>query len=871
VSGWRRFLRKARLEDRLDAELRFHLERQVEGYVRAGMTEADARRRARLEFGGLEQVKEDCRDARPTVWVESTVRDFRSACRTLRKSPAFAAAAIATLALGIGANTSIFSVVNAVFLRPLPYPNPGRLVAPTEYYPNFNRSIALTPEFGAWQQSGVFEHLEGMFTGAGVTWAASGEPAERVPCTHVTPGFFAMLGIQPQAGPGFSDGYATATSGAVVVSDALWRNYFHSDPALIGKTATANGAPVTIVGIMPAGFLSPEAANTAIWLPDAAPPGSTTPSRSVRYVNAIGRLKDGVPIETARASLEIIARQMDSRYPTPWSGYHANAHVRVVSLRDWITVDSKLGLYVLMGAVGFILLIACANVANLFLAHAAAREKEMAIRAATGASRGRLLRLLLMESFLVAALGALLGTPFLYGGTRLLRFLMPSVLSGRVSLDWRVLVFAILCSLAASLLFGLLPALTASRMDLTSRLKEGGARAGLDRRGARLRATLAVVQLALSVVLLAGAGLMFRSFVLLLNVPPGFDSHQTLVGDISLAPVALYTPPRQAAFFHQALDAISALPGVEYAAFTSSSPLATFNIIGAGLHAEGEPEEAEAVAITSASADYFRALRVPLLAGRFFNQGDIAGTPRVAILNQSLARILFKGGDAVGRKVHTTDGKDTWVTVVGIVADIRHRSLDEKIWPEVFYPYEQAPTPWMSPLIRGRGDPSALAPAIRQAVQAIDRNQPVFGLELLDQRLSNSVAQRRERAGLLGCFALVALLIAVVGVYGVIAYSVTRRTHEIGVRIALGAQKQDVLRMMVAEGLRLAIAGLTMGVIGALALTRVLASFLFGVNPRDPATFVSVCIALATAALLATYIPARRAARVDPIAALRHE
>jgi putative ABC transport system permease protein len=801
------------------------------------------------------------------------IPDIRFALRTLRKSPGFAAAAIATLALGIGANTAIFSVVNAVLLRPLPYPHPERVVWATEFFPRFNRSLVLIPEFASWRrETSTFERIEACGVTIGGNLSSANQAAERVEAGHVTPGFFSMLGVQPELGRGFLPGDNQPGHDAVaVLSDSLWHDSFHADPHIVGKTVILDGAPHVIAGVMPYGLLFPASADTGVWLPDAVGPGDTVPSRGMNVVTVIGRLKQGVNRDQARADLEVIARRMDSQYPAPWSKYHAAAKVSVVSLQTQLTSGSRTALYILLAAVGFILLIVCANLANLCLARAVTRNKEIAIRAAIGASRARVARLLLVESLVLGVLGGVVGLALAYWGSSALRLLLPEIVTAAAPIDWHVLGFAALCSVATGILFGGLPALTASRLDLNANLKDSGTPRMRTRRGPSVRNILAVAQLALSLILLIGAGLLLRSFLDVLRVNSGFDPHNVLIADVSLAPVEMFTPARQVAFYDRALSALKTVPGVEYAGLSSSTPLVPFNEVASGLRAEGEPESDETVCVTSANADYFAALRIPLLAGRFFDERDRQGKPRTAIINQTLARVLFKNRDPIGRRINHGEGEDPWVTVVGIVADIRHRALDGKIWPELFLPYEQAPSNWMSFVIRSSGDPSRLSPVIRKAMQSIDRDQPLFGMGSLDERVSESLAQRRSRAFLLCALALVALLIAVVGVYSVVSYSATQRTHEIGIRLALGAQPRDVWRLIMLEGLRTASIGGVVGLAGALALTRVLKSFLFGVSTTDGLTFASLCLLLIGAASLATYLPARRAMKVDPIVALRHE
>jgi len=865
----------------VEEDLRFHLEMAEEEALRRGTPV----REARVQAGGLVQASDAVREQAGIGWLSDFMRDSRHAARSLTRNPLFAAASIVSLALGIGANTAIFSVVNAAFLRPLPYPAPGRIVWVTEQDAKSNHSSVMMPEFAAWKlHSTSFERLSAYQRAFGANLLAPNQAAERVQADHVTPDFFAMLGVRPRIGRDFQPSESEPGRNTVaLISDSLWRNYLHASPDVLGKTILLDDAPKTVIGVMPPGYIYPDADGAEIWLPDAVDARGSVPSHNRRDVSVIGRLKPGITVEQARANLEVITRRMDGQYPEPFLSRHPALSVRVLPLQDQLASGSRTAIYVLMGAVGCILLIVCANVANLFLARSAARERETAIRVAIGASRFRIVRLLLAESLLLGAAGGLLGILIAYCTASALGFLLPETIPHSTPIDPRVLGFAAACSLGAGILFGLSPSLIASKLDLNTALKEGGAQP-LDRRGrTRLRGSLAIAQLALSLVLLVGAGLLMRSFVSLLNVSLGFDARNVLLADIWLTPSKVYGPARQIDFFRRTLAAVKVLPGVQFAALASEPPLgASVTYSRAGLRGEGEAATREIVHPTSASADYFRALRIPLLEGRLFNESDQDGSPRVAIISQSAARILFKDRNPMGRRVLDPkpmvdkDGKiqfdeNNWLTVVGVAADLRHEGLDEPVWPELYEPYEQSPFPQMNLVVRGYSDPSVLAPAIRKAVQAIDREQPVFGLATMETLLSDSVAQRRQRAYVLGAFAFVSLVVAMVGVYGVMAYSVTRRTHEIGVRVALGAQRGDVLTMVVGEGLAMALIGVAIGLALSLALTRVLASFLFGVGPHDVATFTSVSVALVVATCVASYVPARRATRIDPIRALRHE
>jgi putative ABC transport system permease protein len=508
-----------------------------------------------------------------------------------------------------------------------------------------------------------------------------------------------------------------------------------------------------------------------------------------------------------------------------------------------------------------LLLIACANVANLFLARAMTRRKEIATRVAIGAAKWDIIRLLLTETVLLGALGGSLGVAFLLWGRGAVKFLMPKALGPTIPIDWRVLMFTAGCALAAGLLFGLIPALTASsRGELNSGLKETATRSNR-----RVPALLSASQIALSLMLLAGAALMIRSFLVLASINPGFDARNILMATVMLRPVEVYDPERQAEFFDRMLAGIEKLPGVRYAAVTSSPPMAQFSALAAGLRPDNGPEINETVSENSVSADYFKTLGIPLIAGRFFDSGDTHDRTQVAIVNQTMAHVFFAGRSPIGHRI----GANT--IVVGVVADIRHRALDDKVWPELFLPFGQAPSPWITAFVRGAGDPLALAGAIRGVAASIDASQPLFDVDLLEHRVAGSLSERRERATVFGVFSGLALLIAVVGIYGVMSYAVTRRAHEIGLRMALGAGRRDVLRMVVGAGLGMAAFGMALGLAGALFVTRVLRTFLFGITPTDPTTFCLVCGIVAAAAFLASYLPARRAASLDPMSVLRQE
>ena len=585
-------------------------------------------------------------------------------------------------------------------------------------------------------------------------------------------------------------------------------------------------------------------------------------------VSVIGRLKPEMSPERAQAALEVITRRMDSQYPPPWSRYHAAAHARVIPLHDWLTRNVRPALYVMLGAVGLVLLIACANVANLLLARAVSREKEIAIRAAIGAGRSRLIRQMLTESALLAVCGSGLGLLLVLPLTAILQAYVPESVPGHLDLDFRVLGLTLACALATGILFGLAPALAASKLRLTESLKGSASHFGESKTQRRLRSGLVVAQLGLSLVLLVGVGLLVRSFLLLLRVNSGIDPHNVLTAEVWLTPENIYGPLRQREFFRQVLERARIIPGVEFAGATTEMPFTMFNSLGNGLRAEGQPESNVLFCPATVTPNYFRAMGIRLLSGRFFNEQDAEGTPPVVILDQSLAHALFRGQDAIGKRIWMND---SWQTVVGVVADTHHLGLSEKVMPELYSPYLQGPSPFMDIVVRTSSDPLAYVPELRNAVLAVDKSLPLANVKTMEQRLGESLSSRRERLLLLGTFATLALLIAASGVYGVTAYSVTRRTHEIGVRLALGAHRRDVMRMMMAQGLRTILLGIGVGLAGALALSRALVNFLYNTPASDPMTFGVVSLLLGGIAGLAVYVPARRATKVDPIVALRYE
>jgi putative ABC transport system permease protein len=797
------------------------------------------------------------------------LQDLRYATRRLLKSPGFTLVAVGALALGIGANTAIFSVVNTVLLRPLPYPAPEQLVQLWESRPqqNMPRSEIAPHEFLAWaDQCQSFQRLAATDV-AEYNLTGRGEP-ERVTGALVTAGYLPLLGVAPAHGRGFlEEEDRPGSDNVVVLGHELWRSRFNSDPSVVGQSVSLDGVACNVVGVLPRGFRLPGDASLARPIAfsgeDRARPGN-------HFLNVFGRLKEGVTLAQAEAEMAAAAARVEQSL----GGANVGHQVAVVSLHEQVVGGARTSLLVLLGAVALVLLIACANVANLLLARAAARRREVAVRAALGASRWRIVRQLLAESLLLSGLGGALGLLLAVWGVDLLVGLDPAGVqrAGEVALDWRVLAFTFGLSLLTGLLFGLAPALQASKTDFVESLKEGG-RSGQGLARSRLRGALVVGEVALTLVLLVGAGLLLKSFGRLLAVDPGLDPRNVLTMDVALPPAKYAEPQRITAFYERLLQEAAALPGVQAAGAVSVLPLAgddNSNFVQIEGRAPLPPGQALRAGRRNVTADYFRALAIPVRRGRAFTPADTAEAQRVLVINEAMARSFFAGEDPVGKRVRTGD-KSPWVEVVGVVGDVRHRGLDVDTRPEMFFPQLQTPSRRMTLVVRAAGDPEALAGPLRERVRDIDRDQPVGNVKTMESWLSESVASRRFSAALLGVFAALAAGLAALGLYGVVSYSVAQRTHEIGLRMALGAQGRDVLRLVIGQGMALTLVGTAVGVAAALALTRVMSGLLFGVGATDAGVFVTVPLLLAAVALLACYFPARRATKVDPMVALHYE
>jgi putative ABC transport system permease protein len=811
--------------------------------------------------------------------METLWQDLRFGLRVLVKSPGFTAVAVLALALGVAANTAIFSVVHEVLLQPLPYKEPGRLVMLWEMNrPRDRHQNVLSPaNLLDWkEQTDVFEDVAAFFD-LRSNLTGGGDPVE-IPVQRATPNLFRLLGVEPIKGRALLPEDAEPNAPRVVVlSYGLWQRRFGGDPQVVGKTITLSGTPATVVGVMPAGFQwFVRKGSLTAQAPEAWTPFGFTAQhrqRSGRFMSAVARLKAGVTRERAQAELSQLAARLEQQYPDFDTGWG----VEVVPLRDQFAGPIRPALWVLLGAVGFLLLIACANVANLLLARASARQKEIAIRTALGAGRWRVVRQLLTESLLLAAAGGGLGLLLAWWGVDVLVALSPRDLLdiGGVSLNLPVLAFTLAVSLLTGVVFGLVPAFEASRLDAGESLKEGARGTTGGRRGRRLRGAFVVAQVALSLVLLVGAGLMVKSFARLRSVNPGFNSDGLLTMRVQL-PANKYGEDEQVIAFHRrAVERVSALPGVTAAGAVNFLPFAGpgaatgFTVVGRPAPLPGEGPVTE-VRVTD--ENYFRTMGIPVLGGRTYSAQEATAERHVAVVSESLARKYFPGEDPVGQRI-VVDMKEKPepTEIVGVVGDVKRQSLDEEPRPTVYWPPPELTYSTMTLVVRAGGDPAGLAAAARREIQSIDPEQPVADVRTMRQLLAESVGRARFSAWLLGLFAVVALVLAGVGLYGVMSYAVAQRTHEIGLRVALGAQGRDILRLVIGHGMLLAAVGLAVGLAGALALTRLMRGLLFEVSATDPATYVALTAFLLLVALAACLVPARRATKVDPMVALRYE
>ncbi|HKP10970.1 MAG TPA: ABC transporter permease [Blastocatellia bacterium] len=806
--------------------------------------------------------------------METVLQDLRYAIRASLKKPAFTLIVVLALAMGIGANTAIFSVVNAILLRPLPFKNPDRLVM--VWMSNGKLGVAQDwhsfPNYVDYRdQNSTFEDVAA-FNDRSFNLTGTGEPV-RVLGAWSTANLFPVLGVPPLYGRTFAAEEEEPGKDLVaVISYGLWQRRFGGDAGVVGQPLNLNGVDRTIIGVMPAGFAFPEK-ETDVWVPLAVSP-QRKQARGSFSLKAIGRLKPGVTMPQARADMSAIADHLVEQFPQIMDSYGSN----LVPLHEQVTGKVRPALLILLAAVAFVLLIACANVANLLLARAATREREIAIRTALGATRRRLVRQLLTESVLLAVVGGALGLLLAVWGLQALIAISPANVPrlDQIRIDGRVLAFTIMVSLLTGILFGLVPALQASKPDLNESLKEGGRGSAGSRRGRRIRSLLVVSEIALSLVMLIGAGLLIKSFIHLQNFNLGFNPDKLLTLRVQLAGSKYREGPQVVNFFRQALERMQSVPGVQSVGgistiFLSDTPNSTnFTIEGRPVTTGADSIEVPLDAVTP---DYFQVMGIPLIKGRVFDERDRADSLPVAIINETFAKRFFEGEDPIGRRYTygTPDNNTRWLTIVGVVGDMRRTGFDKDVRPETFLPEFQDPDNALTIVARTTGDPGSSASALRDAVWAVDKDQSVFNIKTMDATLADMNAERRFTMLLLGIFAAVALILAAVGIYGVMSYSVTQRMHELGVRMALGAGARDVLRLVIGYAMRLALIGVGAGLIAAFFLTQLMGGLLYGVSATDPATFLLISSLLTGVSLAASFVPARRAMKVDPMVALRYE
>jgi len=808
--------------------------------------------------------------------METFWQDLRFGFRQLLSKPGFAAIATLSLALGIGANTAIFSLVDAVLLRPLPFHDPDRLVMVWEEAAKigFPRNTPAPANYVDWKaQNRVFEDM------AAINWRSfnltdEGEP-EKVEAQAVTANFFPLLGVKPELGRVFTgEEDQPGRNNVAVISYGLWQRRFGGDPALMGKEILLDGQKHTVIGVTPSGFqfLSKE---VGLWVPAAFSPQELA-NRGSHYLTVVARMKPGVTLREAHADVAAITQRINRDHPT-WHGFELGSVV--ISLREQLAGDVRPALIVLLVAVGFVLLIACANIANLLLARGASRFREIAVRTALGAGRRRILRQLLTESVLLAVAGGLAGLLFAWSSFSFLKQIIPDnmALNTGVRIDARIFGFTLLLSLLTGIVFGLAPALQAAKIDLNEALKQSGGRTGIGVGHRRLRGALVVIEIALALVLLVGAGLLIRAFLRLRTLDIGVNPENVLTLRTMLPRNKYGELPKRDAFYRQALERARALPGVVSAGYTTAMPL-TWKGGTNGFVIEGRDQgPGQDAQCRQISTGYMETMGVKLRQGRFFDYHDDVQSQPVAVINETMARQFWPGEGALGKrfKLGPVDSQNPWVTVVGVVGDVKEMGLEAPAKAEMFFPYQQLPRMlWNMPrdlAVRTTGDPMSVAAAARQAVWSVDRNQPVSNVRTMNEILAEEVAQRRIGMTLLAAFAALALALASLGIYGVLSYSVAQRRQEIGVRMALGAGRKDVMRMVLADGMRLAAAGVAVGLGVSFALTRLMAGLLFGVSASDLRTLAGVTLLLTLVALVACYIPARRATKVDPMIALRYE
>src|SRR5579864_1662125 len=874
----RMLFRGKQFDHDMDDEMRVHLELREKEYIQNGFPPEEAHMAARKNFGNALAIREVSHDSWGWAWLEHLGQDLRFAFRMFAKNPGFTAVAVLTLALGIGANTAIFSVVYGVLLQPLPYKEASRLVVLNETTPKVGKVSVSYPNFLDWRaQSHDFSQMAAVhdvgFNLAGIT-----QP-ENISGEAVSPNFLSTIGVRPFLGRDFeASEEKPGTAPVVLLSYELWQSHMGSDRNAIGRTITLDGHSFTIVGVLPPNFRSLDKTDVmlpiGVWATNNSDEANDRGDRGDMIV--IGRLAPNVTLAQARTEMEGIAARLAKEYPATNDRFG----VALQSIRDSFVSDARPAILVLFGAVMFVLLIACANVANLFLVRGAARTKEIALRMAFGARRSRIIRQMLTESFVLACLGGALGLLLAFLGIRGIVALIPmDMLSGStVKLNGAVLFFAAGIVVLAAFIFGLAPAMHSTRPDVQSELKEGSRTASASAAQNKLRGALAIAEVSLALILLVGAGLMMKSLYRLMSVNPGFRPDRVLNMEMDLRTQQYSKDPAILNFWQQVLARVRTLPGVESAAtgtvvpLTGSHSRGDITIEGMALPTPGNFPHPD---IHEVSPAFTSTLGIPLLRGRTFTEADKQGAPLVGMVNAKLAEQYWPNEDPIGKRFMfghpSAKNPSRWITVVGVVGDTKLYGLANPSRLEVYIAALQYPGNDMDLVVKSRVDPASLISAIRGAVASIDKNQPIFAISTMNQLVRDSVATRRVTLVLLGLFSALALVLAAIGIYGVISYSVAQRTHEIGIRMALGAQHKDVLRMILRQGVKIAVAGVAIGVVVSLGLTQLMSSLLFSVSAADPLTFAGVAVLLVLVAMLACYIPARRALRVDPMVALRYE
>ncbi len=873
ASLWRNLLHKNSVERDFTEEIEAYLEMLTQSKVDRGFEREDARRAALLELEGMEQVKEEVREVRMGHFIETILQDLRYGVRVLIKSPVFTLVAVISLALGIGANTAIFSVVNGLLLKPLPYPESERIMAvwhtpPQESFPGMNKFSVSPGNYLDWKaQSHSFEQMA-VYSDGGFSLSAGDTPMP-VDGAAVSSEFFTVLRSNVILGRTFmSEEEQPGRDKVAVISYGLWQRLFGANPNVIGKSFTLESETYTVIGVMPNGFQFP--GKSELWVP-LAWDEKEKQTRAIHDYVVIARLKPDVSLQQAQAEMKTISSRLEQQYPEENKGWGAV----VIPLQEDLVGDLRPALLVLFSAVGFVLLIACANVANLMLARGANRQKEIAIRVALGAARTRVVRQLLTESILLAVIGGILGLLLAgWGISMLVRLSSSGLPDNEIGIDKWALGFTLLVSLVAGMVAGIAPAFQFSSADTSETLKQGTGRTGGSSVKQRTRKALVICEVALSLILLIGAGLMIRSFWKLQQVDPGFNTNNILTMGVGLPTTKYPDPKQQAAFFDRVLEQVKAQPGVVSAGSTTTLPLAGGGSIQP-FTVEGQPAAAVAeqpsARMRYISPDYFQAMGIPLRQGRFFNDQDREDRVPVIIISESMARRFWPGENPVGKRLTPTFHLKQGVReIVGVVGDVK-TGLDADASPTMYLSYKQVPRPYMTVVVRTATDPKNFTQPISKAIYAVDKEQALWNVRTMDEVIAASVSGRRFNMTLLIIFAVLALVLAAVGVYGLMNYSVILRRRELGIRIALGARTTDVLRLVLGQGLALTLIGVGIGLIGAYGLTRLMASLLYGVPATDALTFISVSAVLVVVGLLASYLPARRATKVDPMIALRSE